>query len=210
MLSPTPTPTPIIMRSLLPLLLASLAFGAELKPLLNEQPLPSLAKPTFKEALGADWNVARGKWVPEDGVLHMIDIPEQKHVPVLHHKVGLSAAVIELDFRQNAPGGFLVGCDGAKHVARVVVTPTALSIAEDSVAPSHTIATTKVTAKQGEWHHLRVEWKGDEMAANLDGVELKAKHPFIATEKARSWLAGTKSADVKNLTINGTKVEAKK
>lgn len=198
------------MRSLLPLLLASVAFGADLKPLLNEQALPSLATPSFKEALGADWQTARGKWVPEDGVLHMIDIPEQKHVPVLWHKVGLTAAVIELDFRQNAPGGFLVGCDGAKHVARVVVTPTALSIAEDSVTPSHTIATTKVTAKQGEWHHLRVEWKGDEMAANLDGVELKAKHPFIATEKARSWLAGTKSADVKNLTINGTKSEAKK
>jgi hypothetical protein len=197
-------------RSLLPLLLASVAFGADLKPMLNEQPLPSLAAPSFKEALGADWNVARGKWVPDAGVLHMIDIPEQKHVPVLHHKIGLSAAVIELDFRQNAPGGFLVGCDSTKHVARVVVTPTALSIAEDSVAPSHTIATTKVTAKQGEWHHLRVEWKGDEMAANLDGVELKAKHPFIATEKARSWLAGTKSADVKNFTINGTKVEAKK
>jgi hypothetical protein len=192
------------------LLIAGTAFAAELKPLLNEQALPSQAKPTFKEPLGADWQTAKGKWVPEDGVLHMIDLPEQKHVPVLWHKVGLTAAVIELDFRQNAPGGFLVGCDGAKHVARVVVTPTALSIAEDSVAPSHTIATTKVTAKQGEWHHLRVEWKGDEMAANLDGVELKAKHPYVATEKTRSWLAGTKSADVRNLTINGEKAVTKK
>ena len=198
------------MRPLLPLLLATVAFGADLKPLLNEQPLPSLAAPSFKEPLGSEWQTAKGKWTPADGVLHMADIPEEKHVPVLWHKVGLSAAVIELDFRQNAPGGFLVGCDGAKHVARVVVTPTALSIAEDSVAPSHTIATTKVTAKQGEWHHLRVEWKGDEMAANLDGVELKAKHPYVGSAKTRSWLAGTKSADVKNLTINGTKVEAKK
>ena len=198
------------MRPLLPLLLAALAFAADVKPLLNDQPLPSLAAPSFKEPLDADWQTARGKWVPESGVMRMIDIPEQKHVPVLWHKVGLSAAVIELDFRQNAPGGFLVGCDGAKHVARVVVTPTALSIAEDSVTPSHTIATTRVTAKQGEWHHLRVEWKGDEMAANLDGVELKAKHPFIASAKTRSWLAGTKSADVKNLKINGVKVEAKK
>lgn len=198
------------MRPLLPLLLAALAFAADVKPLLNDQPLPSLAAPSFKEPLDADWQTARGKWVPDDGILHMIDIPEQKHVPVLWHKVGLSTAVIELDFRQNAPGGFLVGCDGAKHVARVVVTPTALSIAEDSVTPSHTIATTKVTAKQGEWHHLRVEWKGDEMAANLDGVELKAKHPFIASAKTRSWLAGTKSADVKNLKISGVKVEAKK
>ena len=196
--------------ALLPLLVAAVSFGAETKPLLNEQPLPSLAAPTCKEPLGADWQTAKGKWVPEDGILHMLDIPEEKHVPVLWHKVGLAAAVIELDFRQNAPGGFLVGCDGAKHVARVVVTPTALSIAEDSTKASHTIATCKVTAKQGDWHHLRVEWKGDEMAANLDGVELKAKHPYVATAKTRSWLAGTKSADVKNLTINGEKAESKK
>ncbi len=199
------------MRSCLPaLILASVALGTETKPLLNEKPLPQLAAPSFKEALGSDWQTAKGKWVPDEGVLHMIDLPEQKHVPVLWHKVGLSAAVIELDFRQNAPGVFLVGCDGAKHVARVIVTPAALSIAEDSVAPSRTIATTKAVAKLGEWHHLRVEWKGDEMAANLDGVELRAKHPFVASEKARSWLAGTKNADVKNLTINGTPAEPAK
>jgi hypothetical protein len=195
---------------LLPLLFASLAFGSELKPLLNEQPLPSLATPSFKEPLDADWQTARGQWIPEAGVLHMTDIPEQKHVPVLWHKIGLSAAVIELDFRQNAPGSFIVGCDGAKHVARVIVTPTALSIAEDSVTPSHPIATTKVTATQGEWHHLRVEWKGDEIAANLDGIVLKAQHPYVATTKTRSWLAGTKNADVKNLTVNGTRVESRK
>jgi hypothetical protein len=197
--------------SLLPLLLASLACGAEtIKPLLNEQSLPALAAPSFKEPLGADWQTAKGKWTPTDGVLHMADIPDEKHVPVLWHKVGLASAVIELDFRQNVPGAFLVGCDGGKHVGRVVVTPTAVMVQEDSAKASHTVATVKTEVKVGAWHHLRVEWKGDQMAANLDGQEVKAQHPYLASPKTRSWLAGTKDADVKNLTINGAKVEAKK
>jgi hypothetical protein len=57
--------------------------------------------------------------------------------------------------------------------------------------------------KQGEWHHLRVEWKGDQMAARLDGKELRAQHAFLATPKARSWLAANQTVKVRNLTIRG-------
>ena len=199
------------MRSLLPLLLTSLVFGADLKPLLNDKPLPAVAAPTLKEPLSAEWSQAKGKWTPYNGVLHMVEIPEDKHVPVLHHKVGLSAAVIELDFKQDAAGAFYVGCDSDKHVGRVVVLGGSVVIQEDSAKASHTVASLKYNAKVGEWHHLRVEWRDDQMACNIDGQELKAQHAYFATAKKRSWLAGSKTADVKNLTINGEKnVEAKK
>jgi hypothetical protein len=199
------------MRSLIPLLLASLVFGADLKPLLNDKPLPAVAAPTLKEPLSAEWSQAKGKWTPDNGVLHMVEIPEDKHVPVLHHKVGLSAAVIELDFKQDAAGAFYVGCDSDKHVGRVVILGGSVVIQEDSAKASHTVASLKYNAKVGEWHHLRVEWKDDQMACNIDGQELKAQHAYFATAKKRSWLAGSKTADVKNLTINGEKnVEAKK
>ncbi len=199
------------MRSLLPLLLTSLVFGADLKPLLNDKPLPAVAAPTLKEPLSAEWSQAKGKWTPDNGVLHMVEIPEDKHVPVLHHKVGLSAAVIELDFKQDAAGAFYVGCDSDKHVGRVVVLGGSVVIQEDSAKASHTVASLKYNAKVGEWHHLRVEWRDDQMACNIDGQELKAQHAYFATAKKRSWLAGSKTADVKNLTINGEKnVEAKK
>ena len=112
---------------------------------------------------------------------------------------------IEVEFRLDGPGSFLVGCDSDKHVGRVVVNAAGLSIAEDSVKPSHTIAKLPFVVKPGEWHHLRVEWKGDQMAANLDGHELKAQHPFLTTAKARSWLAAGKVVQVRNLTIRGEK-----
>ena len=122
---------------------------------------------------------------------------------MLHHKVGLASATIEVEFLIEGPGSFLVGCDSDKHVGRVVVVGGALSIAEDSVKPSHTIAKLPMTVKPNEWHKLRVEWQGDQMAANLDGQELKAQHAFLATPKRQSWLAAGKSVKVRNLKISG-------
>jgi hypothetical protein len=185
------------------------AFADEAKPLLHDHALPVLAAPTFKEPLDAAWSIAKGKWRPNDGVLDVLDIPEEKHIPVLHHKVGLASATIEVEFLIDGPGSFLVGCDSDKHVGRVVVTAAGVSIAEDSMKPSHTIAKTDMTVKSGEWHHLRVEWTGDRMAANLDGKEVRAQHEFLATAKQRSWLAAGKSVHVRNLKISGEKETAK-
>ena len=185
--------------------LLSPALAEETKPLLNEKTLPVLATPNFKDPLTNPWSVAKGIWTPKDGVLEIADIPAEKHIPVLHHKIGLKSAVIECEFRFDGPGSFLIGCDSDKHVGRVVINATGLSIAEDSVKPSHTIAKLPMPVKQGEWHRLRVEWQGDRMAANLDGKELRAQHEFLATPKARSWLAAGKTTKVRNLKISGEK-----
>jgi len=173
------------------------------KPLLNDSALPVIAAPSFAEPLVAPFVTAKGQWVPAEGVLSVVDIPAEKHIPVLHHKVGLASAVIELEFRWDGVGSFLVGCDSDKHVGRVVINAKGLSIAEDSVKPSHTIAQLPLAVKQGEWHKLRVEWKGDQMAACLGGAEIRAQHAFLATAKSRSWLAASQSVKVRNLKISG-------
>lgn len=185
------------------LTIASAALAQETKPLLHDHVLPIVATPDFKTPLDASFSIAKGQWTPQDGVLSVLDLPEQKHIPVLHHKMGLASATIEVEFLIEGPGTFLVGCDSSKHVGRVVVGAAGLSIAEDSVTPSHTIAKLPMKVKAGEWHKLRVEWQGDQMAANLDGKELKAQHSFLATPKARSWLAAGKSVKVRNLKISG-------
>lgn len=184
-------------------LLAVSASAQTDKPLLHERALPPVAAPSFKEPLAAPFNTVKGRWTVEDGALKVTNLPEEKHIPVLHHNVGLAAAVIECEFRFDGPGPFLVGCDAAKHVGRVVVNAAGLSIAEDSVQPSHTIAKVPLTVKPDEWHHLRVEWKGDQMAARLDGKELRAQHAHFATPKSRSWLAAGQNVKVRNLKISG-------
>jgi hypothetical protein len=185
------------------LALAVSVLAEDAKPLLHDHALPVLAAPDFKGPLDASFSIAKGKWTPEDGVLTVLDMPEQKHIPVLHHKVGLASATIEVEFLIEGPGTFLVGCDSAKHIGRVVVTATGLSIAEDSVKPSHTIAKLPMTVKPNEWHKLRVEWQGDQMAARLDGQELRAQDAYLAAPKKQSWLAAGKSVKVRNLKISG-------
>lgn len=198
-----------LFTALLCLASAASAYSQTAKPLLHEHDLPLLAAPSFKEPLDTSFSVAKGKWTPKDGVLSVLDLPEEKHIPVLHHKVGLKDAVIEVEFFLDGPGSFLVGCDGSKHVGRVVVNAAGLSIAEDSVSPSHTIAKLPMTVKLGEWHRIRVEWTGDQLAANLDGQELRARHEYLATPKSRSWLAAGKSVKVRNLKISGEKTVTK-
>ena len=141
-----------LLTASLGLIFVSAAVAQEAKPLLHDHALPVLATPDFKTPLDASFSVAKGKWTPLDGVLNVLDLPEQKHIPVLHHKVGLASATLEVEFLIEGPGSFLVGCDSNKHVGRVVVVGGGLSIAEDSVKPSHTIAKLPMTGKSDEWH----------------------------------------------------------
>jgi hypothetical protein len=173
------------------------------KLLLHDKAPPILAAPGFDGPPSADFSVAKGKWTPRDGELRVLDIPSEKHIPVLHHKVGLATALIECEFRIDGPGSFLIGCDAKKHVGRVVVNAAGLSIAEDSVKPSHTIARLKMPVARNQWHTLRVEWRDDRMAATLDGRELRAQHPYLATPKSRSWIAAGKKVSIRNLRISG-------
>lgn len=177
--------------------------GCTSGPLLVEAEPPVIVAPDFKSAFAEPWKIPHGEWKPDGGVLRMTEIPARKHVPVLQHWVGLKTAVIELEFRQDIPTTFYVGCDAEKHVGRVVITPKEVHIAEDSVKPSHILARLPLQPVQGQWRHVRVEWTGDRMAVRIDGQELSAQHPFLATPKTRSWIAGAKSAEVRHLIIKG-------
>lgn len=190
-------------RLLTSLLLCLLLVGCASGPLLVENDPPVIVAPDLRSAFGDPWKIPHGEWKPDNGVLRMTEIPARKHVPVLQHWVGLKTAVIELEFRQDVPTTFYIGCDADKHVGRVVITPKEVHIAEDSVKPSHILARLPLEPVKGVWRHVRVEWTGDRMAVRIDGQELQASHPFLATPKTRSWIAGSKAAEVRNLVIKG-------
>ena len=177
-------------------------------PLMGED-LPVIAAPDFISPLDESWKIAHGNYEPRDGVLVCAEKAENKHVAVLWHQVGWNKGVIECEFRLDGSKTFIVGCDGVtpaglKHVGRFVVTPKQISIAEDSVKPSHTIAKLPADLKSGVWHKLRLEWNGDQIAILLGDLTLKAHHAFLATPKSRSWFAvGGQTASIRSLKIRG-------
>ena len=174
----------------------------------KESALPLIAAPTFEEPLDASFSIAKGSWTPAGGILTASENPDDKHVAVLHHKVGLKSAVIDLEFRLSGSPSFLVGCDGKGHVGRVVVKSAGVDIAEDSAKTSHVIASIKTPVAPEQWHHLRVEWRADEMIATLDDQSVSAKNAYFATPKSRSWLAVPKTkTEIRKLTIRGEKTD---
>jgi hypothetical protein len=197
------------MNTALPLLLTLL--GASLlasEPLVTE-PLPIVASPDFNSPLNAEWKIAHGTYDPKDGILLCAEKPENKHAAVLWHQVGWNTGIMECEFRFDGSKVLILGCDGntpggLKHVGRLVISPKLISIAEDSTKPSHTLTKCSADLKPGTWHKLRLEWKGDQIAVQLNDITLHARHSFLATPKARSWIAvGGQTTSIRGLKISG-------
>ncbi len=192
------------LTALLSFLAACMTFAAD--GLLLQPGERVITRPELRQSVGPEWSVGKGKWESSEGVLKVTDIPEEHHIPVLHLATGPASLIWECEFRFNAGKSFLVGCDAQKHVGRVVISPKNFKICEDSTevkgkSPSHTLSETAVDLKSDEWHKLRVESVGDRMAARLDGVELKAEHPYLATPKMRWWFAAGDSVQIRNVRV---------
>ena len=85
--------------------------------------------------------------------------------------------------------------------------PKKVRLCEDSTevkgkAPSHTLAEMPVDLQPDDWQTLRVEWAGEKLAARLNGKELRAEHPYLATPKARWWFAaGGEAVQLRNVRV---------
>ena len=59
------------------------------------QPDRVISAPDFKQPLGREWSVAKGKWEPANGVLTAMEIPDEHHAAVLHLATGPVPLVVE-------------------------------------------------------------------------------------------------------------------
>jgi hypothetical protein len=198
----------LCVKNLLPalLFLATAVLNADDSSPMIVLPGKVITQPDFKQPLGPEWSVGKGKWTPADGVLTSTDLPEEKHVPVLHLATGPVDMVVDCEFRFNAGKLFYVGFDGAKHVGRVVISPTSAKLCEDSTevkgkTPSDTLAEAKIDLKPDQWQRLHVEYSGEQLVARLNGQEMRASHPYLATPKVRWWFAASDGVQVRNVSF---------
>src|SRR3954469_4276426 len=99
-----------------------LPFSAAFADDILVHPCKIISQPDLRQPLGPEWSVAKGKWTPADGVLTAVEIPDEKHVSVIHLKTGSVSLVVDCEFRFNGGKIFYLGCDGTKHIGRLVVT----------------------------------------------------------------------------------------
>ncbi|MDZ4288901.1 MAG: hypothetical protein U0984_13125 [Prosthecobacter sp.] len=171
------------------------AFALLLTGAASAADLPVVAQPDLKAPLPAEWSVQKGTWEVKDGEMSIAEIPADKHAAVLWHKVPLQSGVVECEFKFDGARVFILGCDGDRHIGRVVITPKSMQIRDDSTevkgkSPSTLLAEAKFDLKPGQWYPLRYEWSGDRMAAKVGDLgSIDATNPNLGKKKARWWFA---------------------
>ena len=161
-------------------------LAAEPKVLLEE---------SFTSDLSKDWFWGLGTWKAENGVLRGFESGPRRHGPVKMCKLPLKDAIMECEFRLEAKATFagiiFNGSQERGHLVHLVMSKEQLRLLAHP-KKGETKELIKVPAKLalGEWHRVKLVFKGQTMTATIDGQTLSAENPCIAEEKLTFGLGG--------------------
>lgn len=204
-------------------LLALLVFLAPLGA--AEAPATLLAQPDkeivsdalTKDAPAADWKVAKGKWERTAEGIRVEEIPADKHGAVGRVAQKLQDLVIAFEFRLDGAKSVSLSINATKdHMARVLITPTALRVQKDDHdhdGPDKAVVFLNAaqTFEAGTWHRVVLEMVGDTMVATIDGkLSAFGSDELFKTEKVSpGFTCAGQSATFRNFTLWSAKGEPK-
>lgn len=149
----------------------------------------------FTQPLGKDWFWGLGTWTTKDGILRGYESGPRRHGPVKMRKVSLRDGVVDCEFRLEGKAtfagvifnasqerGHIVHLVIGKDTVRILVHPKKGENVELFSQP-HTLAI-------GEWHRVRIEFRGPQIIATVDDKTFTATHDCIAEEKLSFGLGG--------------------
>ena len=180
------------MKTLIPTLLTTLflrvapAFSAEPSVLLEEK---------FDQPLSPDWHWGLGTWSAKDGVLRGFESGERRHGPLKVHKLTITDAVIECEFRLMGKASFagiiFNGAQERGHIVHLVMGKDHLRVfAHPKKGESIGLLKQDNPLTLEEWHRVRLEFKADTLTATIDNTSITATHPCIAEQKLSFGLGG--------------------
>lgn len=172
------------------LLAAFSAPAAELEPKLGKKGALLLEEKFDGKGLPKNWNRNTGKLTVADGVLKASEVAADMHAAAFRRPLPLKDTAICVKFRFEGAKMFHVGFDPAPgelkkkgHLFSVILTATGWNITEhsDKADPKSTnkaLAKATATFEKGRWYELLLEVKGDDVLAQIAGME-----PLRATSK---------------------------
>jgi hypothetical protein len=204
-------------------LLALLAFVSPLCA--ADAPATLLAQPDkeiFSDKLtqdspGAQWKIAKGKWERTADGVRVEELPADKHGAAGRVTTKLQDFVAAFEFRLDGAKSVSLSINDAKeHVARVLITPTALRVQKDDHdhdGPDKSVIFLNQAQafEAGTWHTVVLEMVGDTMVATIDGkISGYGRDELFKAEKANpGFTCGGQSATFRNFVIWSAKPEAK-
>ena len=170
-----------------------------------------------KDAKGAEWKIAKGKWERAADGIHVEELPADKHGAAGRVTTKLQDFVAAFDFRLDGAKSISISINDAKeHVARVMITPTSLRVQKDDHdhdgPEKSTIFLNQAQAfEAGSWHSVVLEMVGDTMVATIDGkISGFGSDDLFKAEKANpGFTCAGQSATFRNFVIWSAKAEPK-
>ena len=150
---------------------------------------------TFEQPLSAEWHWGLGTWASKDGVLRGFESGERRHGPLKVHKLEMTDAVVECDFRLIGKATFagiiFNGAQERGHIVHLVMGKDHLRVfAHPKRGESVGLFKQDNPLTLDEWHHVRLEFKGATMTATIDNTSITATDPCIAEQKLSFGLGG--------------------
>lgn len=172
------------------------------------QPGKLLHSEDFTQPLAKGWIEGKGKWLITDCVLRGAELAADMHGAVKRLPVKFDSAVIQYSFKIDGAKVTSLSINAAKrHISRVKITPTSLSVQKDADKKKNEKAvvldavTTSISPS--EWHTIVVELNGKDIIAKLDGKHVAlGSHDGIAMPKANiGFTVAGESMSFKNLRV---------
>ncbi len=154
-----------------------------------------LLEESFTSDLSKDWFWGLGTWKAENGVLRGFESGPRRHGPVKMRKLPLQDAIMECEFRLEAKATFagiiFNGSQERGHLVHLVMSKDQLRIlAHPKKGETKELIKLPTKLAIGEWHRVKLVFKGPTMTATIDGQTLSAENPCIAEEKLTFGLGG--------------------
>jgi hypothetical protein len=177
--------------------------------LMSSAELTPVSAPDLDSPLSEHWQVRHGLWEVKSGVMTASELLENKHAAVLWCLSAMQSGAVECEVQFSGAKTFILGCDGDRHIGRVVIQPKLLRLIDDSTevkgkSPGTELASAGLDIQPEQWVKLRYEWDGQRMAAEFGGGKVEATHENLGKAKTRWWMAvGGASVKIRNLKVFG-------
>ncbi len=165
---------------------ATVLFSEEPKIILDEK---------FDSELSKEWFWGLGTWTVKDGVLRGFESGPRRHGPVKMRRLPLTDGVVECEFRLEGDASFagiiFNGSQERGHIVHLVIGKDQLRIlAHPKKGENVELLKHPRKTSAGEWHQVKIEFKGQQIIATVDGETFTASNECIAEEKSTFGLGG--------------------
>lgn len=149
----------------------------------------------FSGELSKEWFWGLGTWAAKDGVLRGFESGTRRHGPVKMRRFELKDGVVECEFSLEGKATFagiiFNGSQERGHIVHLVMGKDTIRVLAHP-KKGENIELLKQPAKldAGEWHRVKIEFKGETMQAMVDEQSTTASHPCLAEVKQTFGLGG--------------------